>query len=172
MCPKTPTSSIRNSKSFLLPYSMWHIVYPSSLNKRHKTMLKRYITRNYRRLADNFKLIKLILIVWWFLFTNELTIRYNEDAAKASGIATDVILSYGPFKYVCLGTCWKYFCFSTSFSRGLKGGSDILHNVVDNFPLNAFPHHKDGGNYKGKMAWKTSKIVHLEKRNHLYLTQT
>lgn len=31
-----------------------------------------------------------------------LTIRYREQPANARGMATEVILSYGPFKYVCL----------------------------------------------------------------------
>lgn len=32
----------------------------------------------------------------------ELTMRYKEVPAKARGMATEVILSSGPFKYVCL----------------------------------------------------------------------
>lgn len=60
----------------------------------------------------------------------KLTIRNNEEPAKASGMATEVILSNGPFRYVCLWRFWKYLCFSISFSRGLKGGSVILHYVL------------------------------------------
>jgi len=32
------------------------------------------------------------------VITKKPTIRYSEDAASARGIATEVILSYGPFK--------------------------------------------------------------------------
>jgi len=108
---------------------MWHVVDPSSLIKKCKTMLKMYCTRNKRRLIEcYFDIFNLQSLYedFWKSITNKLTIRYNEDAANASGIATEVILSYGPFKYVCLWTLWKYFCFSIIFSRGLNGGSDIL----------------------------------------------
>ena len=53
-----------------------------------------------------------------------------EEAARAAGMATEVILSRGPFRYACLWILWKYFCFSNSFSLGLKGASDILHHLV------------------------------------------
>ena len=59
-----------------------------------------------------------------------LTIRKIEVAARAAGMATEVILSIGPLRYVCLWMLWKYFCFSKSFSLGLKGASNILHQWV------------------------------------------
>ena len=43
--------------------------------------------------------------------------------ARARGIATEVTLSRGPFRYVCLWICWKYFCLSISFSLGKNGAS-------------------------------------------------
>ena len=56
-----------------------------------------------------------------------LTIRAMEVAARAAGMATEVILSIGPFRYVCLWMLWKNRCFSKSLSLGTKGGSVILH---------------------------------------------
>ena len=50
-----------------------------------------------------------------------------EVAARAAGMATEVILSIGPFRYVCLWMLWKNCCFSKSLSLGTKGGSVILH---------------------------------------------
>lgn len=63
-----------------------------------------------------------------------LTMRKMEEPAKASGMATDVILSIGPLRWVCLWMFWYNLCFSISFSLGLKGVSfTILHVISTNY---------------------------------------
>lgn len=65
---------------------------------------------------------------------NKLTMRYKEEVARAAGMAMEVILSRGPFKYVCLWMLWNNFCFSKRSSLDLKGVSDILHHQVVKTP--------------------------------------
>jgi len=52
------------------------------------------------------------------------------ESARASGMATEVITSWRPLRYVGLRTLWKYLCFSRIFSRGRNGGSGSDDDVV------------------------------------------
>lgn len=80
---------------------MRHVIDPSSLKQKEKDakvetqeitifILKSVITSKCYIYGTSIACI------------DDLTIKYIEETAKARGIATEVILSIGPFRYVCL----------------------------------------------------------------------
>lgn len=56
----------------------------------------------------------------------KLTMRNKQEPARATGMATEVSLSIGPFRWVCLWMLWNNRCLSMSCSLGLKGSSATI----------------------------------------------